>query len=122
MLQHARTALVVDPETVTRPGAATSVLYWASGFGHQAVVIFFVLSGALVGGSVLRSVSNGTWSWSDYLIRRLSRLYIVLIAAMLAIVSVVVVYSYAGSRVTEARTDDLRRAWSGRLRNTSRPL
>lgn len=49
------------------------------------MVVFFVLSGALVGGSVLRSVATDTWSWNDYLIRRLSRLYIVLIPALLLV-------------------------------------
>ena len=85
LLQHARSALLVDPESATRSNVATTILYWASGFGHQAVVIFFVLSGALVGGSVLRSVSSEEWSWRAYLIRRLSRLYIVLIPALLLI-------------------------------------
>ncbi len=85
LLQHARSALLVDPKSATRSNVATTILYWASGFGHQAVVIFFVLSGALVGGSVLRSVSSEEWSWRAYLIRRLSRLYIVLIPALLLI-------------------------------------
>lgn len=86
VLQHSRTSLLVDPESLTRPGIATRLVYWASGFGHQAVVVFFVLSGALVGGSVVRSVSDGKWSWSEYLIRRLSRLYVVLVPALLLIV------------------------------------
>lgn len=82
VLQHARTALLVDAVSVSRPGAFTKALYWCTGFGHQAVVVFFVLSGALVGGSVMRSASVGAWSWHAYLIRRLSRLYIVLIPAL----------------------------------------
>jgi peptidoglycan/LPS O-acetylase OafA/YrhL len=49
----------------------------------EAVVIFFVLSGYLVGGSVLRSLRLARWSWKDYLIKRLTRLYIVLIPAVL---------------------------------------
>ena len=33
--------------------------YLVCGLGHQAVIVFFVLSGYLVGGSVLRSVASG---------------------------------------------------------------
>lgn len=85
VLQHARTALLVDPASAVGAGAATRAVYWATGFGHQAVVVFFVLSGALVGGSVVRSASSGAWSWHGYLIRRLSRLYIVLVPALLLV-------------------------------------
>jgi peptidoglycan/LPS O-acetylase OafA/YrhL len=51
--------------------------------GNEAVMIFFVLSGYLVGGGVLRALSRNTWSWRDYLIKRLTRLYVVLIPALL---------------------------------------
>jgi peptidoglycan/LPS O-acetylase OafA/YrhL len=47
------------------------------------VIVFFVLSGYLVGGSVLRSVASGRWSWRSYLLTRLTRLYIVLLPALL---------------------------------------
>lgn len=85
VLQHARTSLLVPPESIVNPSAAIRALYWISGFGHQAVMVFFVLSGALVGGSVLRSVENDSWSWREYLIRRLARLYVVLLPALLLI-------------------------------------
>lgn len=51
--------------------------------GHAAVVIFFVLSGYLVGGSALKSISSGGWSWSTYLIKRLVRLWLVLVPAVI---------------------------------------
>jgi peptidoglycan/LPS O-acetylase OafA/YrhL len=51
--------------------------------GNEAVMIFFVLSGYLVGGSVLRSFQRHCWSWKDYLIKRLTRLWIVLLPALL---------------------------------------
>jgi peptidoglycan/LPS O-acetylase OafA/YrhL len=51
--------------------------------GHQAVMVFFVLSGYLVGGSVLNSFAADRWQWSDYLIKRLVRLWIVLVPAIL---------------------------------------
>jgi peptidoglycan/LPS O-acetylase OafA/YrhL len=50
---------------------------------HQAVILFFVLSGALVGGSVLRDYKRNKFSWVTYSIKRLSRLLTVLVPALL---------------------------------------
>ena len=57
--------------------------YFVSGIGHQWVIVFFVLSGYLVGGSVLRQTLQGRWSWREYALHRLTRLYVVLIPALL---------------------------------------
>ena len=66
-----------------QPGALTKVFYLVTGLGHQAVMIFFVLSGFLVGGSVMKAFQSGKWSWKQYLLRRMSRLWVVLIPALL---------------------------------------
>ena len=50
---------------------------------HIAVIVFFVLSGYLVGGSVLRTMRKGSFSWKKYLFQRLTRLWIVLLPALL---------------------------------------
>src|SRR5580658_953629 len=39
----------------------------ALGIGHHAVIVFFVLSGYLVGTSVIRGLQDGRWSWRRYL-------------------------------------------------------
>jgi peptidoglycan/LPS O-acetylase OafA/YrhL len=57
-------------------------LYFLSAQGQAAVWIFLVLSGYLVGGSVLRRRATGDWSWSDYLLRRGVRLWVVLVPAL----------------------------------------
>ena len=49
---------------------------------HEAVVVFFTLSGLLVGGSVLKQSGRGSFRWSGYLLKRLTRLYTVLIPAL----------------------------------------
>ena len=54
-----------------------------SSHGSNAVTVFFVLSGYMVGGGVLRSLRMGNWSWRDYAIARFTRLYVVLIPALL---------------------------------------
>ena len=73
----------VDYEAIARHNPLTVAAYLVSGLGHQWVIVFFVLSGYLVGGSVLRSVRTGSWSWRAYLLARLSRLYVVLLPALL---------------------------------------
>lgn len=57
--------------------------YVLCGAGHQAVVVFFVLSGYFVGGSVIRAFRAGEFYWTRYLTHRLVRLWIVLIPALL---------------------------------------
>ena len=56
--------------------------------GNEAVVVFFVLSGYLVGGSVIKSFQRGTWSWGKYLAKRVTRLWVVLLPALLLGVAV----------------------------------
>jgi len=65
------------------PGILAKGFYLVTGLGHQAVMIFFVLSGFLVGGSVITALQKGKWSWRGYLLRRMTRLWVVLIPALL---------------------------------------
>ncbi len=51
--------------------------------GHLAVIAFFVLSGYFVGGSVLRNVKKDTFLWKTYLLHRLTRLWVVLVPALI---------------------------------------
>lgn len=56
--------------------------YFLAGFGHQAVILFFVLSGFWITRSIARHARHG-WSWRSYLIERLSRLMIVLVPTLI---------------------------------------
>jgi peptidoglycan/LPS O-acetylase OafA/YrhL len=57
--------------------------YFLGTLGGDSVIVFFVLSGYFVGGSVINNIQSGRWSWTDYCINRLVRLWIVLIPALL---------------------------------------
>jgi peptidoglycan/LPS O-acetylase OafA/YrhL len=83
LLSHWRDALFVDYPQLGRHNPLIAAAYLVSGLGHQWVIVFFVLSGYLVGGSVLRSVNSGRWAWRSYLLTRLTRLYLVLLPALL---------------------------------------
>lgn len=43
--------------------------------GHEAVIVFFVLSGFLVGGRTIERIKNNTFSFRQYAINRFSRIY-----------------------------------------------
>jgi peptidoglycan/LPS O-acetylase OafA/YrhL len=66
---------------LSRP--ASVLLFLAQNVGNDAVMVFFVLSGYFVGGSVVSGVAKDRWSWADYAVKRLARLWIVLIPALL---------------------------------------
>jgi len=68
---------------VSNKSVAARVFYAATGIGHLAVMVFFVLSGYLVGGRLLARYCSGNASIPRYLLDRFTRLYIVLIPALL---------------------------------------
>ena len=60
-------------------GALWKIPYTLAGLAPDAVIVFFVISGFWITSSVVGRVERGTWSWPDYAIDRLSRLWLVLI-------------------------------------------
>jgi peptidoglycan/LPS O-acetylase OafA/YrhL len=59
------------------------IFYLLTGYGHAAVIVFFVLSGFLVGGQLLERIPKGIFDFPKYFIKRVVRLYTVLIGALL---------------------------------------
>jgi peptidoglycan/LPS O-acetylase OafA/YrhL len=80
---HWRNLVFVDYPSVTSHRLILALPYVLTSAGHQAVVIFFVLSGYLIGGSVFRSFARNQWTWIGYLIHRLVRLWVVLVPGLL---------------------------------------
>lgn len=81
---HARGHAIVDfgslpPEQRTAPVAAFFAL---TRVGNEAVTVFFVLSGFLVGGKALERIAAGTFRLRDYAIDRVSRIYVPLLPAL----------------------------------------
>lgn len=69
----------------TLEGADLWQITWGffCGFGHHAVVVFFVLSGFLVGSNVIRDLAADRFDASRYVIARVSRIHLVLIPALI---------------------------------------
>ncbi len=64
-------------------GGLLSIVYSLTNCGTQAVFWFFVISGYLVGGAVLEDIETGQFSFGKYWINRATRLYVVLLPALL---------------------------------------
>jgi peptidoglycan/LPS O-acetylase OafA/YrhL len=80
---HLRALFFVDYEQATHKGPLVKLAYLLTGLGHEAVVVFFVLSGYLIAGSLLKAEAKGRWSGPQYAFNRLTRLYVVLLPALL---------------------------------------
>lgn len=80
LLGHA-TLLILHPAGSIHDGIAAYVLTFLARSRFSAVTIFFVISGFLVGGGVLRSADR--FRWRIYWANRFARIYIVLIPALL---------------------------------------
>jgi peptidoglycan/LPS O-acetylase OafA/YrhL len=68
---------------VHNPTQFQTLFYFCTGLGHQAVMVFFILSGFFVGGSILKR-KGMQFRPAEYFIARLTRLWIVLIPALAA--------------------------------------
>lgn len=78
---HIRSTLVVPYDDLHVHNWLTRVFFSITTFGHDAVVIFFVLSGYLVGGAVLKLDMRDVRDVSEYWIDRSVRIGPVLLAA-----------------------------------------
>jgi lipopolysaccharide/colanic/teichoic acid biosynthesis glycosyltransferase/peptidoglycan/LPS O-acetylase OafA/YrhL len=79
---HLRAQMFPGLATLDQPPLWYMALSFATGFAHQAVVVFFILSGWLVGGSLLDRFA-AQHAIRDYAIDRMTRLWIVLLPAFL---------------------------------------
>jgi peptidoglycan/LPS O-acetylase OafA/YrhL len=84
-LGHLRNILLIEYQEVAHPGLFTRLFYFLTGFGHFAVIVFFVLSGYLVGGKVLNLLRTQDIDreWRRFLADRFARIFIVLVPALL---------------------------------------
>jgi peptidoglycan/LPS O-acetylase OafA/YrhL len=98
VLHHVHNVFVNQADIMTASHAAPVYVWWfltAYPFAHGAVVVFFVLSGFLVGGAAIERARGGKAYLRNYLIDRTSRIYVVLIPTIF----LVVVLDFVGMRV-----------------------
>lgn len=78
---HLRIVFFVDYSEVESPTSVARAFYFLTGFSHQAVLAFFVLSGFFIASTIERQLDS--WSWRTYAIDRVVRLYAVLVPCLL---------------------------------------
>jgi peptidoglycan/LPS O-acetylase OafA/YrhL len=81
---HLRAQMFPGFGTVAHPPLLYKGLAFSTGFAYLAVIVFFVLSGWLVGGSFLNKMDSNR-AFQHYAIDRASRLWVVLVPTFLVV-------------------------------------
>lgn len=84
---HLRSEIYPGLRSLQDPTFAYQVFAFVSGFAHQAVVVFFLISGWLVGGSLMNRLHQ-PHALANYAIDRVTRLWTVLLPTLLLILLV----------------------------------
>jgi len=85
LLSHSRNDffLPFNKLPLSEQNILSSLFYFIGRLGHEAVIVFFVISGFLVGGIGLERIINRTFNLKLYVIDRSVRIYIPLLAAII---------------------------------------
>ena len=107
LIGHIHMVLFVDIEK-SKLFSVGSFFNFISSYAHQAVIVFFVLSGFLVGRSAINSISeNSEKKLKHYFLDRITRIYVVLIPVLfftLAVDMVSLGFDSTASGAIEARS------------------
>ncbi len=82
LLGHATVLVQISDIMVAPHGPGVYAWWFLTAFSHQAVLVFFVISGFLVGGDLLRRRRRAEPFLLGYYINRFSRIYIVMVPAL----------------------------------------
>jgi peptidoglycan/LPS O-acetylase OafA/YrhL len=82
VMEHGRDLLFLTLGEVGGLILPWKLFYFVTGFGSEAVIVFFVLSGFWITSAVTRRIDQADF-WRTYLIDRLSRLLIVVVPVLL---------------------------------------
>jgi peptidoglycan/LPS O-acetylase OafA/YrhL len=90
MMVHARSFAFTSYGSIVadQQHGITAAFYMATRIGTQGVLVFFVLSGFLVGGKAIERFKDGSFRAVDYAIDRCSRIFVPFIPALLLTVIV----------------------------------
>lgn len=83
LVGHVRGLFFVDYHDLAHHSPLVAAFYGATALGHQAVVVFFVLSGFFIVSSIADSFEQHRWSWTAYLVNRITRLSLVLVPSLI---------------------------------------
>ena len=83
LVGHAGVLINISDIMVGPHGPGVYAWWFLAAFSHQAVLVFFVISGFLVGGPLLRDRARETPFLHEYFVDRFGRIYIVMVPALL---------------------------------------
>lgn len=87
-LGHTREIMFVKYANLTTHSPLIAFFFIITRMGNEAVLIFFVLSGFLVGGKALERLRDGSFNMQSYIIDRTTRIFIPLIPAIVLTIMV----------------------------------
>ena len=96
VMEHLSSRLYVGYGDLGSHGYGTKFLYLINLLGSPSVILFFVLSGLFISRNIYKSYWAGRWDWRRYTIARLSRLWIVVLPALVLTVSMDVIAASNG--------------------------
>src|SRR5436305_3761706 len=80
LIAHAGNLFISQSDIMTAPHGPGAYVWWfLTGFPHQAVIVFFVVSGYLVGGNVIAKSRGTEPCLAKYFADRIVRIYLVLV-------------------------------------------
>jgi len=82
LMFHIRYRFFLDYSDLTSHSVVGLAWYAVTSFGHDAVMVFFVLSGFLIGSGVIDRCRRHQWDWKSYATARAVRLYLVLLPGL----------------------------------------
>ena len=102
---HLRNEFLPSMRLMEEPAAWYMALAFVTGFAHQAVVVFFLISGWLVGGSLLNKMGQPR-ALAHYAIDRVSRLWTVLLPTFVLAVAFGIVSGTLNPRSVDFSPDN----------------
>lgn len=102
---HLRAEFLPGLRTLEHPALWYQALSFLTGFAHQAVVVFFLISGWLVGGSLLNKRAEPA-ALKLYAIDRITRLWTVLIPTFLLILALGILTGKIDPRTMDVARDN----------------
>jgi peptidoglycan/LPS O-acetylase OafA/YrhL len=82
VLGHTRAVFFESYDKLARNSILDNLFFFITGFGHQSVIIFFVLSGFFIINNISENNSKNNF-WIKYTLNRIIRLWVVLIPSLL---------------------------------------
>lgn len=102
---HLRAEIYPGLRGLEDPGLAYTALAFFTGFAHQAVMVFFLISGWLVGGSLLDKIGRPQ-ALRSYAIDRVTRLWTVLLPTLVMMLGIALVIGTISTAPSGLRASD----------------